>query len=240
MDLTNRAVIVGGALLAIFVILVIIILAWGAPDESIQRLGDLAGYLEDHNTTGAKLIVTFGGLILALLAAVVVVFEVSPPETGTLKVEKIGAGEARIGTDEVVHRLEEEIRRLPQIRQAQAAVRARGQKAEVNLDLHVSAEVDLAATAEEACRLARQLIEEQMGVPLARPPRALLHYRELHVARPQTGSPSIARQPQATAAPQASPAVAQSAPAAATNLPFATTSGHEASETSQEDRPASV
>ena len=51
MDQTNRVLIVGAALLWIFALLVIILLAWGSPDESIEQLADLAGYLEDHNDT---------------------------------------------------------------------------------------------------------------------------------------------------------------------------------------------
>lgn len=236
MDLTNRILIVSVALLWIFVIFIVILLAWGAPDQSIERLGDLTGYLEDHNTTGAKLIITFGGLILALLAVVVIIFEVAPPETGSLRVAKIGTGEARIGTDEIGHRLEEELRALPQVNQVQVSVLARGQKAEVNLDLHVTAEADLAATTEEACRRARQLIEERMGVALMRPPQAQLHYRELRVAQAQEASPPAHSDWPLTTPPPASPSPQESPPTA--NPPIATESTDETSETSQEDRPA--
>ena len=234
MDLTNRALIVGMALLGIFVVLVIILLAWGAPDESIERLGDLTGYLDVHNTTGAKLIITFAGLILVLLATVVIISEAAPPESGSLRVGKVEAGEARIATDEIVRRLEEELRLLPQIQQVQANVLARGQKAEVNLDLHVMADADLAGTTEQACQRARQLIEERMGLALTRPPQAQLHYRELRVARPQEGPPPAASEPPAAGLPPA-----QEAPRGqAVGPPFGTEPAHEASERSQEDRPA--
>jgi hypothetical protein len=236
MDLTNRVLIAGVAFLWILVIFIIIFLAWGFPDQSIERLGDLAGYLEDHNTTGAKLIITFGGLILALLAVLVIIFEMAPPETGSLKVAKVGTGEARIGTDEISHRLEEELRALPQVNQVQVSVLARGQKAEVNLNLHVAAEADLAATTEEACRRARQLIEERMGVALTRPPQAQLHYRELRVARPQEASPPAPSEWPLTAPPPAPPSPQESPPTA--NPPVTTESSDETSETSQEDRPA--
>ncbi len=254
MDLTNRVLIVGAALLWIFVILVIILLAWEAPDQSIERLGDLTGYLEDHNDTGAKLIITFGGLMLVLMATIVVIIEVAPSEAGSLRMEKVGAGEARIGTDEIAHRLEEELRTLPQINQAKASVLARGQKAEVNLDLHVTAEADLAATTEEACRRARQLLEERMGVALTRPPQAQLHYRELRVAPRQEASPPAPSEAPAAATPppQESPPAGSTSlgespqpagsettePAPAANPPLTTEPTHETPETSQEDRRA--
>jgi hypothetical protein len=232
MDQTNRVFIVSAALLWIFIVFLIILLAWGAPDESIDRLGDLAGYLEDHNSTAAKLIVTFGGLILALLGAVVIIFEVAPPDTGSVKVEKVGAGDVRIGTDEIVQRLEEDLRSIPQLTGVQANVLARGRKAELNLDLYVAAEADLATTSEEACRRARELVEERMGVALDCQPRAQIHYRELRVARaPQAPAPMTSERP----APQASSTPWSQEPLTAAASPSAAESAHEASETSPED-----
>src|SRR5437867_12874602 len=77
MDLTNRAIIITGALIWIFVALLILLLAWSAPDKSIDRLADFANYLNKHNTTGAQLVVTFGGLIFALLGAMLIIFELA-------------------------------------------------------------------------------------------------------------------------------------------------------------------
>ncbi|MEX0786902.1 MAG: hypothetical protein WD939_09715 [Dehalococcoidia bacterium] len=235
-DLTNRIMSVGVAFLWIFIVIVVILLAWGAPDQSIERLSDFAGYLDDHNTTEAKLIITFGGLILILLATIVVIFEVAPPEGGdTVKVQTAG-GDARIGTDEVVRRLHEELSTIPSLREVEATVRSRGQKAEVSLKLQVAAEADLSATSEEACRRARALIEERMGVALTGPPEAELHYRELqvgHAALP----PSSAPPPVAPAAPTSSsappdPRDADAAPTATAEQP-----AHDSPEPTREDQP---
>ncbi len=236
MDQTNRILIVSGALLWIFIVLLIILLAWGAPDESIERIGDLAGYLDDHNDAAAKLIVTFGGLIFILLAAIVIIFEVAPPSTGSVRVSRVGAGEARIGTDEIALRLEEELRSVPHLTGIQAAVNARGAKAEVNLDLYVTADADLAATSDEACRRAREVVEERMGVVLDCEPHARVHYRELQVVRPEASPPPTER---ASATPPVAPPQFRAPPATALgNTPVVTESPHEASETAQEDRPA--
>lgn len=244
MDITNRVLAVGVSLLWIFIVLVIILLAWGAPDQSIERVADLAGYMEDHNTTGAKLIVTFGGLIFVLLGVIVIILEVTPPETGSVRVAKVGSGQARIGTNEVSLRLEEELRAMPQVSQVQATVLARGQKAEVRLDLHVASDADLTATSEEACRRARTLIEERMGVQLSSVPQAQIHYRELRVARPQEISPSTSSTMTSAAPPSHEPPPAAPAgpgatePAASASPPSTGEPTHEAAETSPEDRPA--
>ena len=234
MDLTNRILILGGALLGIFVVIVIILLAWGAPDESIERLNELATYMEDHNNNAAKLIITLGGLILVLLAAIVVIIEVASPETGSLKVANVETGEARIPTEEVAHLLEEELSQMPQLNQVQARVEVRGNKAEVDLELHVGAEADLAATAEEACRRANDLLARRIGVSLARPARAQLHYLELRLAGRHAASGSASSgevHPQAMGSEPSGTLRAGSPPAT-------TESTHEASERSSEDRPA--
>ena len=207
MDVTNRTVIVGGALIAIFLVLLVILLSWGAPDQSIERLGDLAGYLDDHNSNGAKLIVTLGGLILILLLGLVMVFEIAPPENGSVRVGKVAAGETRIGTDEVTQRVEDELRGLPQLSGIQAAVFARGRKAEIKLDLYVSADADLAVTTEEVVRRVRELVENRMGLELDCAPKAQIHYRELHVSRP---SPAPAAS--SVSAPPRTPSTASEPP----------------------------
>ena len=236
MDQTNRVLIVGAALLWIFVLLVIVLLAWGAADDSIAQIADLAGYLEDHNNTEAKLLLTFGGLIFVLLAAIVVIVEVAPAESGSLKVERIGSGEARIGTDEVAQRLEDQIRALPHVAQAQVSVIARGAKAEVTLDLQIGPEAELAVTTEEAGRLTRYLLEERMGVALTRPPQAQLQYRELQVSRPP--APSSPGEPPAPSTPGEPPAPEPAAPAI--DPPMSTEASHYDAETSREDRPAGL
>ncbi len=250
MDVTNRVLIIGTSLLWIFVIFVVILLAWGAPAESIDRIADLAGYLEDHENTGAKLIITFGGLILALLGLIIIILEMAPAEGGQLRVTKVGAGEARIGTDEIALRLEEELRSVPQLSQVQATVIGRGQKADVKLELHVGSEADLALVAEEACHRAQQLVEGRMGVALTGPPKADLHYRELHVATPQgvVSEPAAAVSTAQTQAPQPSgwerlPALEPTQPSEPSTAPSplappmsSTGPSHEGSETP--DRPA--
>lgn len=193
MDVTNRTIIVGGALIGIFLVFLVMLLAWYVPDESINRLGDLSGYLDDHNNTGSKLIITLGGMILVLLAGLVIVFELAPPESGSVRAAKAGSGTVRIGTDEVVQQLEGELRGMPQLSGIEAAVAARGRKAEVKLDLYVGADADIASTTEEAVRRTRELVEGRMGVELDCAPQVQIHYRELRVARPP--SPAVSSAP---------------------------------------------
>jgi hypothetical protein len=217
MDLTNRALIIGYALLLILLASIVIFLAWGAPDQSIERLSDLAGYLDDHNNNAAKVLVTLGGLIVVLIGLLVIIYEVLPPETGSVRLQHVSNGQADIAVEEVVQRLESELRALPQLADAQATITGRGRKAEVNLDLYVTPDADLASTSEEACRVARELMEGRMGLQLDGQPRAQVHYRELRVGGPVD-------------APHAMQPIEEPAQVRET---------HEAAETSHQDQPAS-
>ncbi len=214
-DLTNRILTVGVALLSIFLIFLVILLAWGAPDESIEWVFDLANYLEDHNNAEAKLIITFGGVILMLLATLLVIFEVVPPESNALTVTKAGSSDVQISTEEVVRRLEEELQLLPQVSQARATILGRGKKAEVHLNLHVTADAELAPTADEASQRARALMEDRMGLELARPPQTEIQYRELRVGQRAEAAPGATiAAPEPT--PAVSPPVSEAAPSTAT------------------------
>lgn len=230
MDVTNRTIIIAASLLWISLALFIILLAWGAPDESIDKLSHLARYLNDHNTTGTKLVVTFGGLILVLLGVMAIILEAAPPSTGAVKVAKVGSGNARIGTDEISRLLEQELRGLPQLGDAQATVLARGPKAELRLDLYVSPDADLAAAADAACRRARDLVEGRMGVELAAPPQADVRYRELRAGQMQMERPEAGP----TRNPFTPPATAASRP----TVPMSSEPSHGATEATAEDRPA--
>ncbi len=227
-DLTNRIMAVAFAFLFIFAVFLIILLVWSAPDESITRIRDLAGYLDDHNTTEAQLIITFGGVILILLATLLILFELVSPETTSLKVQQVSSGEAEISADEVVLHLEEELRAVPQVDQAQATIVGRGKKAEVKLILHVAPDANLSTTVDAACQLASEVLENRMGIALAKPPSAEVHYRELRVGSQQPAPASAAAQ--ATKLPDAAPP--------AVSEPPTTEPAQESTDVSREDPPA--
>jgi hypothetical protein len=232
MDQTNRLLIVSVALVWIFLALLIVLLAWGAPDESIKRLSDLAGYLEKHNDSPAKLIITFGGLILALLGAIVVVYELSPPDPGNVRVDKVGSGDVRISAEEVVQRLEDDLRSIPKVLGVQATVLPRGKQAEVKLDLYVSSDADLAVTSDDAARRVNELVGGRMGVALESAPRVQVHYRELLVAR--GGTPAATPGPFAAMPPAASTYSERPVVTTPSNIE----PSHETTEAATEDHPA--
>jgi hypothetical protein len=181
LDQINRFVISIAAMVVIFVALVVALLAWGAPDESIDRISDFAGWLRDNNDQDTQVIITLGAVVTVLLMMIVIVVELTASPTQVMRVRTIKSGGATITTSEIADRIESEAKLVTHVADAQATVAARGKRVEVVLDLHVGPGADLAKTADEACRRAHVLVEEQMGIGLATRPRARLHYRELRL-----------------------------------------------------------
>jgi hypothetical protein len=187
-DQINRFVLALGALIVMFVALVVVLLAWGASGGTIDKIGDFAGYLGDHDNREAKLMVTLGAVVVVLLMAMVMIVELTPSPLQKMRLRNVRAGEALLTTAEIAWRVEEEARAVEHVADCAAVVAVRGQRVDIALDLNVDAGADLARTADEACRRVHELVEEKMGVPLASPPRARMHYRELRL---RDGGPGL-------------------------------------------------
>jgi hypothetical protein len=177
----NRFAIIVAAMVVAFVALLIVLLAWGAADESIKRIADLAGYLRRHNDGETKIIITLAAAVVVLLMLTAIIVEVTPSPTQKMRVRNLKSGDATITTKQIAERIEAEVLAAPHIAQCRATVAARGKRVEVVLDLHVGPGAKLAQTADDACHRAHVLVEERLGIEMAARPRARLHYRELRL-----------------------------------------------------------
>ncbi len=177
----NRFVIVVSALAVIFAALLVTLLAWAAPGESITRIADLASYLRRHNDGETKVIISLISAVLSLLMLTVITVELTPAASQKMRVRSVTAGEALITTSQIGARIDAEVAAIPHIARCTAIVAARGSRVEVVLDLDVDAGANLSQAADEACRRAHVLVEQQLGIEMAAMPRARLHYRELRL-----------------------------------------------------------
>ena len=176
------------AVLLIIAALGTILLAWIAPDASLDRLNDFTDFLADHNDRDGKLILTLAAVVVILLMACVLIVEVLPP-SNQLRVGDVESGVVAITTSQIAQRVEASVADVDQVSAAKATVSRRGNRVEVVLDLDVEAGADLARTADEACRRAHHLVERQLRIELAARPRARLHYRELRLTSAGNESP---------------------------------------------------
>jgi hypothetical protein len=194
MDQFNRFLVVTAALLVTFTALVIVTLAWGAPGSTIDRVTDFAGWLRDHNDRETKVILTLVSAVVVLLMLMAIIVELTPSPTQKMRVRNVKSGDAAITTKQIAERINAEVVQMEHVAECQAIVAARGKRVEVVLELHVDPGADLSRTADEACRRAQTLVEQQLGIELAQRPRARLHYRELRL-RGEPQPPQRSQQP---------------------------------------------
>ena len=190
MNAANRLLIVLGSLVFILLVLAVIVLAWAATAESIDRMGDLVQYVDAHDNTTSKLVVTFGGAILILLALIVILLELAPPAPATVAVGGVEAGRAVLSTDAIARRLDQLLSEVADVVNARTKVVGKGKAVDVSLVLHVDPGADVAAVADEACRVVQDALAQQMKVAISRPPRVRLHYE-----RPPSGAKKAPRTP---------------------------------------------
>jgi len=177
-DALNRAAVVGLAFAWVILMALVILLTWGADSETIDRLGDLVSYLNDHTDNASKLILTLGAAALIVLSLTIIVAELVPaePAAAQVRLESITGATAILPAEAITQRLELELRSLPQVQEAQAMVASRDRGLAVALNLTLAPDANVSSATEEACRLAQETIEQKIGVALVGLPTVQIRF----------------------------------------------------------------
>jgi len=177
-DAFNRAAVVGLAFAWVILMALVILLAWGADSETIDRLGDLVSYLNDHTDNASKLILTLGAAAIIVLSLTVIVAELVPaePAAAEVRLESVTGATAILPTEAITQRLEQELRSLPPVQEAQAMVATRDRGLAVALNLTLAPDANVATATEEACHLVQETIEQKMGVALVGLPTVQIRF----------------------------------------------------------------
>jgi len=176
-DAFNRGIIV--ALAAIWVILMalVILVTWTADTETIDRLGDLVRYLDEHTDNASKLILTLGVSSLIVLCLIVIVAELAPAgPSADIRLEGVTGATAVLSTEDINQRIEQEVTALPQIKESKASVTARDRGLAVALNLVLGPDANVPEATEEACRVTQETIEQKIGVALVGLPTVQIRF----------------------------------------------------------------
>jgi len=192
---------VGLAFAWVILMALVILLAWGADSETIDRLGDLVSYLNDHTDNASKLILSLGAAALIVLSLIVIVAELVPaePAAAQVRLESVTGATAILPAEAITQRLEQELRSLPQVQEAQAMVASRDRGLAVALNLTLAPDANVSSTTEEACRLAQETIEQRIGVALVGLPTVQIRFGPATATPPP---PPKADAPEEKAEPQ--------------------------------------
>jgi hypothetical protein len=166
-DAFNRGIILALAAIWIALMAVVILVTWAADTETIDRLGDLVRYLDDHTDNPSKLILTLGALSLVVLCLIVIVAELAPTgPSADIRLEGVTGATAVLSIEAINQRIEQEVTALPQVKDSTASVTARDRGLAVALTLVLGPDASVPEATEEACRVTQETVEQKIGVAL--------------------------------------------------------------------------
>jgi hypothetical protein len=176
MNEANRTAIVLLAAAWIVLMVVVIFLAWAAPGDAIEVLGDIVQEMESNNDTAGKLIVTLGALALAVFGVLVIILELAPEdEERELRVKQAGSTTI-VPAQALRQRVEEAILALPEVTTVKARVWTQDNGIATNLDLGLIQRANIANVTQEASRLVVDIVQTELGLPVAGLPQVRIAF----------------------------------------------------------------
>ncbi len=213
MDVFNRVIIVGLAAIWIVLMALVILLAWRADIQTIDRLGDLVAYLNDHTDNPSKLILTLSAAALIVLCLILIVAELAPEGPATdIRLAAVTGATAILPVEAINQRIEQEVSALPQVRQAKASVTARDRGLAVALELTLSPDSNVTLATEDACRVTQDTIEQRIGVALVGLPTVQIRLAAAEEMPPPALSEAEGASPEPPPEADASPAHVEGPP----------------------------
>lgn len=176
MNEANRTAIVLLAAAWIVMMVVIIFLAWAAPGDSIEALGDIVQEMDNNNDTVGRLVVTLGALALAVFGLLVIILELAPEdEERELRVKQAGSTTI-VPAQALRQRIEEAIGGLPEVTTVKAKVWAQDNAIATNLDLGLIPRANVANVTQEASRVVVDIVQTELGLPVAGLPEVRISF----------------------------------------------------------------
>jgi hypothetical protein len=192
----NRIVMILLTLLLFFAVTVGLVM----PKESLQIVGGgLSGTIRTLDRIRPEFILPFRALLIlcalfvdALLAGLLVL-ELRGPAKHSIHVRRVGGGEVIVTADSIAQRVQYHVDQLADVVGVRAQVKPRGGGVELELHLQTGADVNVPEKAEQVLQVARQVVEEKMGLVLAGKPR--VHIQVMAAPALAVKSPARAIEP---------------------------------------------
>jgi hypothetical protein len=169
MNIFNRLVVIVLLVVGMIVLPVVLVLVPARLDivttigeEGLSRLADIGGQ--------NQILFILGGASLAVLTFIIcgllLWLELRRPHGKVVRIQKVSGDEAKVTTDSIARRLEYNIDQLAEVISVKPKVMAKGKGVHVRLNVETSPEIDVPAKTEEISKVAREVIEERMGLKL--------------------------------------------------------------------------
>ena len=170
MNVFNRLVMIVLLVVSMIVLPVGLVLVPARPDivtimgqQSLSRLMAIGGQNQ-------LLFISVGTLLAALtfiVCGLLLWLELRRPRAKAVRIKKVSGDEAKVTTDSIAQRLTYNIDQLAEIISVKPKITAKGKGVHVQLNVETGPEIDVPAKTEEISQVAREVIEEMMGLKLA-------------------------------------------------------------------------
>ncbi len=164
MNVFNRIFTLLGLLLTIpFLVLLMVMVALPAP-----TIGALQGFLTNLTNLplGTRIVGIVIGTGLILLVLALLWLEVRPAPRQTVRIRQVEGGEAAMSIESVAQRLTYSVSELADVIRVSPKIVSRGKAIDVRLDIETAPDVDVPAKTSEVVNVAREVIEQRMGLTL--------------------------------------------------------------------------
>ena len=157
----------------------------GAADNTLHTLGRI----RPEFILPFRALLILCAVFLDVLLVGLLVLEVRGPAKRTLRVQRVGGGQVVVTAESLTERLQYHIDQLADVIGVKVRVSPRGGGVDVEVNLQTGADTNVPEKAEQVLEVTRQVVEDKMGLKLARKPRVNIH------AMPTPGAPARAVTP---------------------------------------------
>jgi len=161
-EVFNRVVVI----LILLAAIVVIAIAMVAPWPVVSFLKQFALLLEANLSLTTWLIFAPAGIFSIILCILLLWLELRQPRVKAIEIEGISGGKAQVSFDSIASRLEHNLTQLSDVVRATPKISAKEGNVIVRLDLETNPDIEVPAKTEEVCRVAKEIIEEKMGLKL--------------------------------------------------------------------------
>ncbi len=168
MDVFNRVVVI----LLLLAGLVLLPAFFLFPRELVASLGNVFVNFERTLEMAQPALRLVVGIILAVLSFLIclslLILELRPQKPGVVRISKADKGEILLELGSVAGRIQQAVAKIPSVVDVKPVIKRKGNGVDINLNVMTTPEVNVPEKSAEIMEAVRRLIEEEIGVKLAR------------------------------------------------------------------------
>jgi hypothetical protein len=176
MNTVNRTLVIILLLVAMLLCSITLAVPVRTLDAAARQATALADFIRQYERPtpawiGRVAVCGLFALALDIVIVLLLIAELRRPRPKAIRVEKAAGGEVQVSVASIADRLKHEVDQLPSVLRSKSKVSGKRGGVVLELDVETAAGIDVPVKAEQIVETARQVVEEKMGLKMARPPK---------------------------------------------------------------------